>query len=633
MPNLRGKTWTTTTPANVEDAQYWEDHLISDTAAAKAASSVQSVNSITPDQYGNVEIGNAGHTIQDDDGNDMPKQDVLQFVNADVTNDTVNEKTVVDCKGAKGDAATITVGTVTTLPAGSDATVTNSGTSHAAVFNFGIPKGADGTGSVDSVNGYTGTVVLDASDVGALPDSTTIPTKTSELDNDSGFVTSSAIPTSLSELSDDSTHRLVTDAEKTAWNAKVSESLLKDTVGWVGKNVLENKGVTTTYGAGTVTVNADKSVTVNGTFSQNVYFNIYPYAENPVLPQGKWIVKGGVARTSDYSFYLQERNADNTDWGTSYIDNDGNGVVYNRANNYHYGVMLYIKSGAIISNKTFYPVICKEEYKDLPYAPFHPPVEDWYWENNPNAGAKNVFPIEFAKVKALNTSGTWANNIYTIGTSPNELTFTCTVENGYVTGIELNGTPDAQREFVLANPLKTLMNTPLIINGIPSGADTTKYLIQIYDSPYSVTYNAVENEMTIPSLDSNKTWIAKIMVRKNTVCSNVVFSPMLRDARDTDSTYQPYAMTNRELTELAFFIQPFVPSTGDLNNVITTGIYGIYDAPTHSPESANYCTLLVNKVSDNNILQVVFRRNTIYTRAYINGTWYNWFKYAGTELT
>ena len=45
--------------------------------------------------------------------------------------------------GATGAAATIAVGTTTTLPAGSNATVTNSGTSSAAVFNFGIPKGAD----------------------------------------------------------------------------------------------------------------------------------------------------------------------------------------------------------------------------------------------------------------------------------------------------------------------------------------------------------------------------------------------------------------------------------------------------------------------------------------------------------
>lgn len=43
--------------------------------------------------------------------------------------------------------------------------------------------------SVDSVNGQTGAVVLDAEDVGALPDDTPIPSKTSDLTNDSGFIT------------------------------------------------------------------------------------------------------------------------------------------------------------------------------------------------------------------------------------------------------------------------------------------------------------------------------------------------------------------------------------------------------------------------------------------------------------
>ena len=41
---------------------------------------------------------------------------------------------------------------------------------------------------VSSVNGQTGTVVLDASDVGALPDTTTIPSDTSDLTNTAGFV-------------------------------------------------------------------------------------------------------------------------------------------------------------------------------------------------------------------------------------------------------------------------------------------------------------------------------------------------------------------------------------------------------------------------------------------------------------
>ena len=102
MPNLRSKTWTSTTPANTEDAQYWEDHLISDTDAAKAASSVQSVNSITPDASGNVDIvalpaggtagqvltklsstagdadwedpASSGHTIEKPDGTDMSQR-------------------------------------------------------------------------------------------------------------------------------------------------------------------------------------------------------------------------------------------------------------------------------------------------------------------------------------------------------------------------------------------------------------------------------------------------------------------------------------------------------------------------------------------------------------------------------
>lgn len=55
--------------------------------------------------------------------------------------------------GADGAAATIAVGTVSGLPAGSTPTVTNSGTSAAAVFNFGIPAGAQGAPGQDGDDG------------------------------------------------------------------------------------------------------------------------------------------------------------------------------------------------------------------------------------------------------------------------------------------------------------------------------------------------------------------------------------------------------------------------------------------------------------------------------------------------
>lgn len=60
---------------------------------------------------------------------------------------------------------------------------------------FIIVPGAGGgsSGSVSSVNGKTGDVILNANDVGALSNTTTIPTKTSDITNDSGYITESAL--------------------------------------------------------------------------------------------------------------------------------------------------------------------------------------------------------------------------------------------------------------------------------------------------------------------------------------------------------------------------------------------------------------------------------------------------------
>ncbi len=69
-----------------------------------------------------------------------------------------------------------------------------------------ISLGASDVGAVPTsrtINGkaLSGNITLSASDVKALPDTTTIPT-------------------TLASLTGDTTHRVVTDAEKTTWNAK-----------------------------------------------------------------------------------------------------------------------------------------------------------------------------------------------------------------------------------------------------------------------------------------------------------------------------------------------------------------------------------------------------------------------------
>lgn len=82
----------------------------------------------------NVAAITGGHRMTVSDVNGTQQFDVMDGEKGDT--------------GATGTAATIAVGTTTTGAAGTSASVTNSGTSAAAVFNFTIPKGDKGdTGS------------------------------------------------------------------------------------------------------------------------------------------------------------------------------------------------------------------------------------------------------------------------------------------------------------------------------------------------------------------------------------------------------------------------------------------------------------------------------------------------------
>lgn len=103
----------------------------------------------------------------------------------------------VNIKGAKGDtgtAASITIGSVTTGAAGSNASVTNSGTASNVVLNFMLPRGRDGKDggiTVDaalsdtSINPVQNKVVKAAIDSVAA----SVPTKVSDLPNDTGYLT------------------------------------------------------------------------------------------------------------------------------------------------------------------------------------------------------------------------------------------------------------------------------------------------------------------------------------------------------------------------------------------------------------------------------------------------------------
>lgn len=120
-------------------------------------------------------------------------------------------------EGVSGKTPVLETGSTITLDPGQDATseVVANGTDESGnpkyKINFGIPRGADGSGgsgggTADSVewknvlnkptwvNSFTKPTYT-ATEVGALPAATIIPSKTSQLSNDSGYVTSSTLKT------------------------------------------------------------------------------------------------------------------------------------------------------------------------------------------------------------------------------------------------------------------------------------------------------------------------------------------------------------------------------------------------------------------------------------------------------
>jgi hypothetical protein len=76
--------------------------------------------------------------------------------------------------GAQGNAATIAVGTTTTLNPGESATVVNVGTSSAATFNFGIPKGEQGVQGIQGSPGNAATVSVGSTTTGAAGSSASV---------------------------------------------------------------------------------------------------------------------------------------------------------------------------------------------------------------------------------------------------------------------------------------------------------------------------------------------------------------------------------------------------------------------------------------------------------------------------
>lgn len=286
-----------------------------------------------------------------------------------------------------------------------------------------------------------------------------------------------------------------------------------------------------------------------------------------------------------------------------------------------------VAAGNSIAACTIYPMLTLAD-ENLDYETFYgSPLKDSMFPRSEQAilGAKNLMPFPYYNANGSENGVTWATN-----------------DDGTVTVSTPNGPSTAQVNIHLIRPQNFpswLYNVPLKLSGCPSGGSATTYQMgaYLYDGTNSTNdYGNGTDSFAFTSAGEEQ---LSINIRPNvTLSTPLTFKPLLTLASDTECDYEHFvspAMTNKELTEKVFE-KGILTNANDLNDIKTTGIYGVTTAPANSPENKEYATLIVKKVTPTLVHQMFIRPDCIYTRRYdLNQStpWGNWFKFTGTMLS
>lgn len=150
--------------------------------------------------------------------------------------------------------------------------------------------------------------------------------------------------------------------------------------------------------------------------------------------------------------------------------------------------------------------------------------------------------------------------------------------------VTVNGTNDgtgASTFMIVPNAQAiTIPDGNYILSGCPAGGGgdvaSAPFDLRWYMySPGKSAYDSGNGALITKSGNGTGSNIA-IVVKSGRTADNLVFKPMLRRAEITDSTYVPYAPTNRELYETCetkaslndiYGLKPTIPNGTDLNNL------------------------------------------------------------------
>lgn len=312
----------------------------------------------------------------------------------------------------------------------------------------------------------------------------------------------------------------------------LSEVKRKNTSGTWNNNAYTLNGIT-------FTVNDDGSLVVDGTASARTTINIFEAVAD------EWLEKGLTYIARTYNAIFEDTTQDcfvqlfrsGSPWPVINKFDNTEFVVDNSYfdTSYTLSVQVVVNSGKTLTNQTIKPLIARASYNGV-YAPYAKTnrqlTEDSVdWDNFSKLGAKNFLPNDAV-----------SQTLYGI-------TFTVN-SDGSVTA---NGTGTASPVgFTICEDADKIsqifkVGQKYILSGLPSNGNcfikiATTGGVSLWEIGSSEPEKEfIYNGENVVSID--------LVVRNRATLSNVTFYPMIRLASDTDSTYQPYAKTNRELTE------------------------------------------------------------------------------------
>ena len=292
----------------------------------------------------------------------------------------------------------------------------------------------------------------------------------------------------------------------------------------------------------TYTVASDGVITANGTATATAYLTLANQSHAEFLePNTTYIASVELTNSVRTSFFI---SFDNTDVGAIRAQSDGYyEFEFTTPSTWSsYSVSVYHSSGYSESGCIIKPMIRCASIDDDTYIPFVP-TNKQLTTNLKGAigdltnvyGAKNLLPYPY-----YNTTKTL-----------NGVTFT---DNGDGS-ITLNGTSTGTTDFYFTNPSTFIMsagdyilskgvyNTDFSIQGNynTSGAYTATFL--------NTTAQSASFSITQENLDLGYSTHFYIRVFSGRTFDNVTVYTMIRTSYIQDDTYQPYVLTNKQLTE------------------------------------------------------------------------------------